>query len=253
MSSRPPSSPTAPRSTSTPFLRRFRVKQYPKDRQHCAVETIRQRPQRSQLPHLACTISDELRSTTTAVQHSSCLILKTCWPGLHSLPVRPSNGWQRPPSRRGSQQGPGLTFDDPQFQTLADALCTTSLAVTGITDESLRRLDGELARRSDYSMNQTGSDLAPLRLNKTHHPSPGPRAPLPPHHRRPHVQDLLSYPSPRRRLLRPLLTARRAARSTIDTKHFFRTINIHITQPMRQSTRLRTESRPETSDNSESS
>ena len=53
--------------------------------------------------------------------------------------------------------------------TLAGALCTSVLAVTGITNKSLRALMTGLLGGANYSMNQASYDLARLR---TDHPHP---------------------------------------------------------------------------------
>ena len=48
---------------------------------------------------------------------------------------------------------------------LAGALCTSVLAVTGITNKSLRALMTGLLDSTDYTTNQASYDLARLRLN----------------------------------------------------------------------------------------
>ena len=58
-----------------------------------------------------------------------------------------------------------MRFGDPRVQALAGALCTTMLAVTGITNKSLRALMTELLDGIDYSTNQASYDLARLRVN----------------------------------------------------------------------------------------
>ncbi len=54
---------------------------------------------------------------------------------------------------------------DPRVQALAGALCTTLLAVTGITNKSLRALMTGLLGGAGYTMNQACYDLARLRAN----------------------------------------------------------------------------------------
>ena len=56
-----------------------------------------------------------------------------------------------------------MRFGDPRVQALAGALCTTMLAVTGITNKSLRALMTGLLDGIDYSTNQASYDLARLR------------------------------------------------------------------------------------------
>ena len=63
------------------------------------------------------------------------------------------------------RRAPALRFGDPRVQALAGALCHTLLAVTGITNKSLRALMTGLLDGADYSMNQASYDLARLRVN----------------------------------------------------------------------------------------
>jgi hypothetical protein len=63
------------------------------------------------------------------------------------------------------RRAPALRFGDPRVQALAGALCTTALAVTGITNRSLRALMTGLLGAATYSMNQASYDLARLRTN----------------------------------------------------------------------------------------
>ena len=60
---------------------------------------------------------------------------------------------------------PALRFGDPRVQALAGALCTNVLAVTGITNKSLRALMTGLLGGANYTMNQASYDLARLRVN----------------------------------------------------------------------------------------
>jgi hypothetical protein len=62
------------------------------------------------------------------------------------------------------RRAPALRFGDPRVQALAGALCQTLLAVTGLTNKSLRALmTGLLAE--PYSMNRASYDLTRLRRN----------------------------------------------------------------------------------------
>ena len=58
-----------------------------------------------------------------------------------------------------------MRFGDPRVQALAGALCTSVLAVTGITNKSLRALMTGLLGGATYTMNQASYDLARLRVN----------------------------------------------------------------------------------------
>ena len=71
----------------------------------------------------------------------------------------------RPTLTEEGRRAPALRFGDPRVQALAGALCTTLLAVTGITNKSLRALMTGLLGGSDYTMNQASYDLARLRVN----------------------------------------------------------------------------------------
>ena len=58
-----------------------------------------------------------------------------------------------------------MRFGDPRVQALAGALCTSVLAVTGITNKSLRALMTGLLGEATYTTNQASYDLARLRVN----------------------------------------------------------------------------------------
>jgi hypothetical protein len=71
----------------------------------------------------------------------------------------------RPTLTEEGRRAPALRFGDPQVQALAGALCTSVLAVTGITNKSLRALMTGLLGGNAYTMNQASYDLARLRPN----------------------------------------------------------------------------------------
>ena len=58
-----------------------------------------------------------------------------------------------------------MRFGDPRVQSLAVALRTSVLAVTGITNKSLRALMTGLLGGATYTRNQASYDLARLRVN----------------------------------------------------------------------------------------
>ena len=62
------------------------------------------------------------------------------------------------------RRAPALRFGDPRVQALAGALCVTLLAVTGITNKSLRALMTGLLGEP-YTMNRASYDLTRLRRN----------------------------------------------------------------------------------------
>ena len=71
----------------------------------------------------------------------------------------------RPTLTEDGRRAPALRFGDPRVQALAGALCTSVLAVTGITNKSLRALMTGLLGGIDYTMNQASYDLARLARN----------------------------------------------------------------------------------------
>jgi hypothetical protein len=67
------------------------------------------------------------------------------------------------PTVEAGRRAPALRFGDPRVMALAGALCTSLLAVTGITNRSLRaRVAGLLG--TDYSSAQMSYDLRRLRI-----------------------------------------------------------------------------------------
>ena len=67
------------------------------------------------------------------------------------------------PTLEEGRRAPALRFGDPRVMALAGALCTSLLAVTGITNRSLRaRVAGLLG--ADYSIAQMSYDLRRLRM-----------------------------------------------------------------------------------------
>ncbi|WP_343709802.1 hypothetical protein [Mycobacterium sp.] len=76
----------------------------------------------------------------------------------------------QPTLTEDGRRAPALRFGAPRVQALAGALCTTSLAVTGITTKSLRALMTELLGGANHSMNQASYGLARLRVRRPHHP-----------------------------------------------------------------------------------
>ena len=96
----------------------------------------------------------------------------------------------QPTLTEDGRRAPALRFGDPRVQALAGALCTSVLAVTGITNKSLRALMTGLLGGTAYTTNQASYDLARLPRQRAHRPHPG-QEPLPAHRRRAPVCDLL--------------------------------------------------------------
>ena len=70
----------------------------------------------------------------------------------------------QPTLTEDGRRAPALRFGDPRVQSLAGALCTSVLAVTGITNKSLRALMTGLLGGATYTRNQASYDLARLRV-----------------------------------------------------------------------------------------
>src|SRR6201991_4700732 len=132
----------------------------------------------------------------------------------------------RPTLTEEGRRAPALRFGDPRVQALAGALCTSVLAVTGITNKSLRALMTGLLGGANYSMNQASYDLARLRVN-------GLIARIPGKNRYRLTADGLRfaifYTKVHDRLLRPLLAADRPPAPT-QVRKALQTIEIHITE-----------------------
>ena len=122
----------------------------------------------------------------------------------------------RPTLTEDGRRAPALRFGDPRVQALAGALCTTMLAVTGITNKSLRALMTALA----------SYDLARLRLN-------GLIARIPGKNRYRLTGDGLRfaifYTKLHDRLLRPLLAADQPP-APPPLRKALRTIDTHIAE-----------------------
>jgi predicted transcriptional regulator len=124
------------------------------------------------------------------------------------------------------RRAPALRFGDPRVQALAGALCTSVLAVTGITNKSLRALMTGLLGGANYTMNQASYDLARLRTNGLIDRIPGKN--------RYRLTDdglrfAIFYTKLYDRLLRPLLAADQPP-APPPIRKALRTIDIHITE-----------------------
>jgi hypothetical protein len=124
------------------------------------------------------------------------------------------------------RRAPALRFGDPRVHALAGALCHTLLAVTGITNKSLRALMTGLLGGIPYSMNQASYDLARLRRNDLIHRLPG-------HNLYTLTDDGLRfaifYTKIHNRVLRPLLASDQP-QAPPALRAAFRTIDHHIDQ-----------------------
>jgi len=128
------------------------------------------------------------------------------------------------------RKAPALRFGDPRVQALAGTLCTSVLAVTGITNKSLRALMTGLLGGANYTMNQASYDLARLRVNGLITRIPG--------RNRYRLTDdglrfAIFYTKVHERVLRPLLAADKPPAPT-PIRKALHTIDIHITETIEQ-------------------
>jgi hypothetical protein len=192
------------------FYRHSRIKQYLKDGRALRIETVVNDPDDlgclRRLQHL-----DELQSRARAI-NSTLLDTERVGQGC----VLASPAFERiaqPTLTEDGRRAPALRFGDPRVQALAGAVCTSVLAVTGITNKSLRALMTGLLGGATYTMNQASYDLATRQ--RADHPHPR-QKPLPPHRRRATVRDLL-HQSPRPAAASPA-RRRPATRAATNTK-----------------------------------
>ena len=139
----------------------------------------------------------------------------------------------RPTLTEDGRRAPALRFGDPRVQALAGALCTSVLAVTGITNKSLRALMTGLLGGTDYTMNQASYDLARLARNGLITQVPGKNL-----YRLTGdgLRFAIFYTKLHDRLLRPLLTANQPP-APLPVRKALHTIDIHVSERIAQ-TRL---------------
>ena len=193
------------------FYRHSRIKQYLKDGRALRVETVINDPGDlgclRRLQHL-----DELQTRARAVNTT---LLDTERVGQGCVLASPAfERIAQPTLTEDGRRAPALRFGDPRVQALAGVLCTSVLAVTGITNKSLRALMTGLLGGTDYTMNQASYDLARLARNRLITQSR--QESVPAHRRRAAVCDLLHQAA------RPTAASasgrRPAARATTSTK-----------------------------------
>jgi len=148
--------------TVNAFYKSSRIKQYLKDGRALRIETVVNCPNdlrcQRRLVHL-----DELQAKARAVNRR---LLDTERVGQGCVLASPA--FERIAQTSLTEDGrktPALRFGDLRVQALAGALCTTMLAVTGITNKSLRALMTGLLGGTVYTTNQASYDLARLRVN----------------------------------------------------------------------------------------
>ena len=141
------------------FYKHSRIKQYLKDGRTFRIETVINNPtdlgvlrRLEHLPELAAKGRDANRR-----------LLDTQRVGQGCLLANPAFERVAHPTVEAGRRAPALRFGDPRVMALAGALCTSLLAVTGITNRRLRaRVAGLLG--TDYSSAQMSYDLRRLRM-----------------------------------------------------------------------------------------
>ena len=208
--------------TVNAFYKHSRIKQYLKDGRALRIETVINSPDdlrcQRRLVHL-----DELQARARAVNRR---LLDTERVGQGCVLASPAfERIAQPSLTEEGRRAPALRFGDPRVQALAGALCTTLLAVTGITNKSLRALMTGLLGGIDYSMNQAGYDLARLRINGLIERFPGKNR-----YRLTHdgLRFAIFYTKVHDRILRPLL-ATDQPQAPPPLRKALHTIDIHVT------------------------
>ncbi|MGH3559658.1 MAG: hypothetical protein ACRDTK_19545 [Mycobacterium sp.] len=205
------------------FYRHSRIKQYLKDGRALRIETVVNDAYDlgclHRLQHL-----DELQTRARAVNTA---LLDTERVGQGCVLASPAfERIARPTLTEDGRRAPALRFGDPRVQALAGALCTTLLAVTGITNKSLRALMTGLLGGTDYTTNQASYDLARLRVN-------GLITRIPDKNRYRLTGDGLRfaifYTKVHDRLLRPLLAANQPP-APLPLRNALHAIDIHVAE-----------------------
>src|SRR5262249_52311734 len=213
--------------TVNAFYKHSRIKQYLKDGRALRIETVVNSPDdlrcHRRLAHL-----DELQTRARDVNRR---LLDTERVGQGCVLASPAfERIAQPTLTEDGRRAPALRFGDPRVQALAGALCTSLLAVTGITNKSLRALMTGLLGGATYTRNQASYDLARLRVNgliprtrgRTFYRLTGDG-----------LRFAIFYPKPHDRLLRPLLATEQPP-APPPLRNALNTIDIHINKTIDQ-------------------
>ena len=151
--------------TVNAFYKHSRIKQYLKDGRALRIETVINDPY-----DLSCQRRlHNLDDLQTKARAANRRLLDTERVGQGCVLASPAfERIAHPTLTEDGRKAPALRFGDPRVQALAGALCHTLLAVTGITNKSLRALMTGLLGTS-YGMNQASYDLARLHRNDLIH------------------------------------------------------------------------------------
>ena len=124
--------------TVNAFYKHSRIKQYLKDGRALRIETVINSTQATCAASAAWSHLDELQARARAVNRR---LLDTERVGQGCVLASPAfERIAQPTLTEDGRRAPALRFGDPRVQALAGALCTSVLAVTGITNKSLRAL-----------------------------------------------------------------------------------------------------------------
>jgi hypothetical protein len=147
--------------TVNAFYKHSRIKQYLKDGRALRVETVV-----NDTYDLGCQRRlPNLETLQTKARDANRRLLDTERVGQGCVLASPAfERIAHPTTTVDGRRAPALRFGDPRVQALAGALCTTLLAVTGLTNQSLRALMTGLLGEG-YSMNRASYDLTRLRRN----------------------------------------------------------------------------------------
>jgi hypothetical protein len=148
--------------TINAFYKHSRIKQYLKNGRALRIETVINDPY-----DLRCQRRlHNLPELQTKARAANARLLDTERVGQGCVLASPAfERIAHPTVTTEGRRAPALRFGDPRVQALAGALSVNLLAVTGITNKSLRALMTGLLGQP-YSMNQASYDLTPLRRNR---------------------------------------------------------------------------------------
>src|SRR5215210_4218860 len=147
--------------TVNAFYQHSRIKQYLKDGRALRVETVINDPYDLSCQRRLHNLPD-LQAKARAANRR---LLDTERVGQGCVLASPAfERIAHPTTTVDGRRAPALRFGDPRVQALAGALCTSLLAVTGLTNQSLRALMTGLLGEG-YSMNRASYDLTRLRRN----------------------------------------------------------------------------------------
>jgi hypothetical protein len=212
--------------TVNAFYQHSRIKQYLKDGRALRIETVINDPYDLGCQRRLHNLPD-LQTKARAVNRR---LLDTERVGQGCVLASPAfERIAHPSTSVDGRRAPALRFGDPRVQALAGALTTTLLAVTAITNKSLRALMTGLLGEP-YPMNRASYDLTRLRRN-------GLITRIPGSNRYQLTDDGLAfaifYTKVHNRILRPLLATQRP-QAPPPLRAAFRTIDQHINARLAQ-------------------